>query len=92
LQEVTGNKGVIRSKSIEELTSQVKSIALWLLDNGIKKEDRIILLVNHFNLDWLAADMAIHVVGRLCPVHYPQRESDLKFIFEDQTCFVDSFN
>jgi long-chain acyl-CoA synthetase len=76
-------QGVISHRSIEELTVQVKSIALWFLDNGIKKEDRIILLVNHFNLDWLATDMAIMSVGAISvPVHYPQRESDLKFIFE----------
>src|SRR6188768_308942 len=76
-------QGVIRTKSIEELASQVKSIALWLLDNGIEKEDRIILLVNHFNLEWLATDMGIMAVGAISvPVHYPQRESDLKFIFD----------
>ena len=76
-------QGVIRTKSIEELISRVKSIALWFLDNGIKKEDRVILLVNHFNLDWLAVDMAIMSVGAISvPVHFPQRESDLKFIFE----------
>jgi long-chain acyl-CoA synthetase len=77
------HQGEITSCSIEQLSLKVKSIALWLLKNGINKNDRAILLVDHFNLDWLATDMAIMSVGAISvPVHYPQREADLKFIFE----------
>jgi len=77
------HQGKITTCSIEQLSVQVKSIALWLLENGIKKSERIILLTDHFNLEWLATDMAIMSVGAISvPLHYPQREADLKFIFE----------
>jgi long-chain acyl-CoA synthetase len=53
-----------------------------LLKNDIQKNDRVILLTHHFSIEWLAVDMAIMAVGAISvPVHFPQREEDLKLIF-----------
>lgn len=76
-------QGQITNCSIDELDALVNSIAIWFLKNGIQKNDRVILLTQHFSIEWLAVDMAIMAVGAISvPVHFPQREEDIKLIFD----------
>ncbi len=76
------HQGSISTSTIAQLNLKVRTIALWLLEKKIQKKDRVILITDHFNIDWLATDLAIMSVGAISvPVQYPQRETDIKFIF-----------
>jgi len=76
-------KGQLTTCSIVELDTMVNSIATFFFQQGIKKNERVILLTDHFNIEWLAVDMAIMAVSAISvPVNYPQKENDLKFIIE----------
>jgi long-chain acyl-CoA synthetase len=76
-------QGQIRTCSISELDQLVKSIAIWFVKNGIKKNDRVVLITNHFSIEWLAVDMAVMAAGAISvPVNFPQRQYDLKLIIE----------
>ncbi|HEX5112499.1 MAG TPA: AMP-dependent synthetase/ligase [Saprospiraceae bacterium] len=76
-------QGKITTWSIGELDILIKSIAVWFVKNSFKKNDRIILLTDHFSMEWLAVDMAIMASGAISvPVNFPQREKDLKFIID----------
>jgi len=77
------HQGKITTSTVTDLDGHRKKIAIWLVEKGITKGDRVLVLVDHFSLEWMAVDMAIMSIGAISvPVHYPQREPDLKFIFD----------
>jgi long-chain acyl-CoA synthetase len=67
--------------SSEQLMLQVEHTALRLIDMGIQRSDRIILVTDKFSAEWLIADMAIMMCGAIAvPLHYPQRIEDTQLI------------
>jgi long-chain acyl-CoA synthetase len=77
------HQGVITTRSVEQLNQQIKSIAINLLEFNIQPRDRILLVTDQYNLEWLATDMAIMAIRAVSvPIHYPQPEADFEQIFE----------
>lgn len=71
-------QGIKEEISSEQLVTQVQKIALLLLQQRVKKGDRVILLTDRYSINWLAVDMAIMATGAIStPLHHPMREEEL---------------
>ena len=76
-------QGIKDEISSEKLVKLVQTIAIQLLDKDIQKGDRVILLTDRYNLNWLAIDMAIMATGAIStPLHHPVKEKELELILK----------
>ncbi len=74
-------QGIINEMSSVQLVKLVQTIATKLIQQGIKKGDRIIIYTDKYNLEWLATDMAIMSVGAISvPIQLPVRDEELSII------------
>ena len=85
-QRVAGGlwrQSILNEISTDQLITLVQSMALGLLQKGVKKGDRIILYTDKYSMEWLAVDMAIMSAGAISvPLQYPVREDDLSIILQ----------
>jgi long-chain acyl-CoA synthetase len=86
-QKVAGGlwrQGLKDEISSSQLVQLVQAIAVQLLEKGVKKGDRVIILTDRYNLQWLATDMAIMATGAItAPLHLPVREKELEQIIRN---------
>ena len=76
-------QGIKDEISSAQLVSLVQRIATQLLDKGIKKGDRVLILTDRYSLNWLAIDMAIMATGAIStPLHHPVKEKELDLILK----------
>ena len=76
-------QGIMEEISSDSLASMVQMIAMKLIQQGVKKGDRVILFTDKYSLHWLAADMAIMAAGAIStPLNYPIRMTDLEAILQ----------
>ena len=85
-QRVAGamwRQGIKEEISSDQLDGLVKAIAIQLLERGVKKGDRVIILTDRYSINWLAVDMAIMAAGAIStPLHYPVKKHELDLILQ----------
>ncbi|HJW30246.1 MAG TPA: AMP-binding protein [Saprospiraceae bacterium] len=76
-------KGQITSIAAVEFLQKQHSISLHLLELGIRKGDRVILITEQYSWTWLVIDLAIMATGAITvPLYFPQKKEDLQFILD----------
>jgi long-chain acyl-CoA synthetase len=76
-------QGIKEEISSEQLVALVQTMAIKLLQQGIKKGDRIILITDRYSIEWLAIDMAIMATGAIStPLNYPIKQTELESILQ----------
>ncbi len=74
-------QGIKEETSTGDLSDLVTNMAAALIRSGVVKGDRILLLADHYNIQWLAADMAVMACGAIStPLHFPLRKGELDLI------------
>lgn len=85
-QKVAGamwRQGIKDEISSAELTRLVQSTAIKLIQKGVKKGDRVILLADRYSIRWLVADMAIMTAGAIStPLHHPVKKPEFDLILQ----------
>jgi len=85
-QKVAGamwRQGIKDEISSAELTRLVQSTAIKLIQKGVKKGDRVILLAVRYSIRWLVADMAIMTAGAIStPLHHPVKKPEFDLILQ----------
>ena len=70
--------------SITQLIKKVNNASCWLLNQGYKKGDKIGIMPNQGNLDWLIIDFACQQIGVvLVPLHPTYATEELDFIITE---------
>jgi long-chain acyl-CoA synthetase len=76
-------QGIKDEISSVQLVLLVQKIAMQLLDLGVKKGDRVVILSDRYNPYWLATDMGIMATGGIStPLHHPVKEDELALILK----------
>ena len=71
------------SNSFLEIKKRVEKIKVYLINNGIRKGDRVFLLSNN-RIEWVEFDLAIMSVGAITvPSFVTNNQSDNAFILND---------
>ncbi len=77
------NNGIVYSVDAETYSHSSYSIAKALLDSGIKKGDRVAIIINN-RPEWNFFDMAIGLIGAVqVPVYPTLSEDQIRYIFND---------
>lgn len=67
--------------SILQLIEQVDIVSCWLLNQGYKKGDKIGIMPNQGNLEWIIIDFACQQIGIIIiPLHPTYTKDELSFI------------
>ena len=74
-------QGIKEETSSTDLVILIRMIAMQLIQHGVKKGDRVIILTDRYSINWLATDMAIMSTGAIStPLHYPVKKAELDLI------------
>jgi len=74
-------QGIKKETSSEQLVQTVDCVAIKLLEKGTKKGDRILLISDKYDVQWLAIDIAIMSTGAISvPLHFPMRKEEISAI------------
>ncbi len=70
--------------SISEFIKKVNNVSCWFLSKGLKKGDKIGIMPNQGNLDWLLIDFACQQIGVIIiPLHPNYTSDELEFIISE---------
>jgi len=70
--------------SISQLIEKVNTVSCWLLNQNFKKGDKIGIMPNQGNLDWIIIDFACQQIGVIIiPLHPTYTGKELDFIIEE---------
>jgi long-chain acyl-CoA synthetase len=73
-----------RGMSIEELQQKSEALACWMLREGYKKEDKIVIIPRMGHPDWVALDFACQQIGVITvPIHPVSTEDEVRYILEE---------
>ncbi|MGB4972266.1 MAG: long-chain fatty acid--CoA ligase, partial [Cyclobacteriaceae bacterium] len=73
-----------QSISIEDFQSSVDDASCWLLDNGYKKGDTILLVPYIGRPEWMIIDFACQQIGMVViPIHPYQHDGEIKTILQE---------
>lgn len=70
--------------SIEDFQSSVNNVSCWLMDNGFKNGDTIILVPYIGRPEWMIIDFACQQIGMIVvPIHPYQLNEEIETIFQE---------
>ena len=88
--------GTKASFTTQEIIAKANQFSAGLLKLGVKKGDKIALIINQNRPEWIIADIGIQQVGAITVPLYPTlSEREYEFIFKDADivyCFTDYLN
>ena len=77
------------STSIPSLIEQVNTVSCWLLHQGLAKGDKVGMIPNQGNLDWIIIDFACQQIGVIIvPLHPTYSTEELDFILEETSISI----
>ena len=73
-----------KSTSITQLREKINTISCWLLNHGLAKGDKVGIMPNQGNLDWIIIDFACQQIGVIIiPLHPTYTGEELAFIIDE---------
>jgi len=70
--------------SIASLIKTVDNVSCWLINKGLKKGDKVAIMPNQGNLDWLVIDFACQQLGVIIvPLHPTYSSQGVEFIIKE---------
>jgi len=85
-QRVAGamwRQGIKEEIASEQFVLLIQKIATQLIQRGVKKGERVIILTDRYSIKWLATDMAIMAIGAIStPLHHPVKKRELDLILK----------
>lgn len=73
---------VWKSYSIDEIQQRVDALTCWFLKEGFKQGDKVIIVPNAGNPEWMIIDFACQQIGVIVvPVHPTSHDSEIEIIF-----------
>ncbi len=70
--------------SIKHLIEKVDTVSCWLLNQGLTKGDKVGMMPNQGNLDWIIIDFACQQIGIIIiPLHPTYSTEELTFILDE---------
>lgn len=89
-------QGQWKSLSIDDLQSRVNAVSCWLLENGFKKEEKVILVPYIGRPEWIIIDFACQQIGLITvPIHPNLQDEEINTIFmetEAKLCITTTHN
>ena len=77
-------KGKWQGLSIQELQSKADILSCWFLNNGYLKGDKIILVPQLGNPEWMILDFACQQIGMITvPVHPTSRPEEIEVVLKE---------
>ncbi len=70
--------------SITNLIKTIDNVSCWLINKGLEKGDKVAIMPNQGNLDWLIIDFACQQLGVIIvPLHPTYSLQDVEFIIKE---------
>lgn len=73
-----------KPNTIHQLKARVDNLSIWLLNQGLRKGDKLILVPFIGNIDWLALDLASLQIGIIVvPIHPSLHKNEVGIILKE---------